>query len=59
MDNIVFDIKDFNKEHPGGEQLINTFNKKDITKEFNGSIYNHSTAARNLLNTKALFKINK
>jgi len=59
IDGIVYDIKGFAKEHPGGEGFIKAFGKKDATKEYNGTIYNHSTAARNLLDTKAVFILNK
>lgn len=55
IDDFVYTLIDFS--HPGGQKWIETFKGKDATKEFNGGVYNHSTAARNLLDTRAIFKI--
>lgn len=55
IEDTVYTLKDFS--HPGGSKFINMYKGKDATKEFNGLIYNHSTAARNLLDTRAIFKI--
>eukprot|EP01083_Nonionella_stella_P055288 145883_1 len=40
---------EFINKHPGGVDMIRTRIGKDITKLFNGDIYNHSNAARNVL----------
>lgn len=49
--NLVFDVKEFASEHPGGEQYIKNNLGKDITRAFNGLVYAHSNAARNVLQT--------
>eukprot|EP01083_Nonionella_stella_P061646 160591_1 len=49
--NIVHDVTEFvaSKKHPGGKSIIVQRNGKCITDDFNGNVYNHSTAARNLM----------
>jgi cytochrome b involved in lipid metabolism len=47
-DGYVFDVKDFQRSHPGGEAILEPFFGNDITRAFNGSVYNHSNGARNL-----------
>ena len=47
---IVHNIpNEFIIQHPGGINMIKTRIGKDITDVFNGDIYNHSNAARNIL----------
>lgn len=46
---LVHDVTDFADEHPGGKALLSTGVGKDATAMFNGGVYNHSNAARNLL----------
>lgn len=46
---LVHDVTDFVAEHPGGHALISSGIGKDATAMFNGGVYNHSNAARNLL----------
>lgn len=46
---LVHDVTDFIDEHPGGRTLISSGIGKDATAMFNGGVYNHSNAARNLL----------
>lgn len=46
---LVHDVTDFIDEHPGGRTLISSGIGKDATAIFNGGVYNHSNAARNLL----------
>jgi stearoyl-CoA desaturase (delta-9 desaturase) len=48
---VVLDVKDFlmQNKHPGGKKIIIDRNGKDCTKEFNGGVYNHTNAARNLM----------
>jgi stearoyl-CoA desaturase (delta-9 desaturase) len=38
-------------DHPGGAKYLSSAVGKDMTTAFNGAIYNHSNAARNLLTT--------
>lgn len=48
---IVYDVTEFvaNNKHPGGKSIIIQRNGKDVTNDFNGNIYNHTNAARNLM----------
>lgn len=46
---LVHDVTDFIDEHPGGRSMITSGIGKDATAIFNGGVYNHSNAARNLL----------
>lgn len=46
---LVHDVTDFIDEHPGGRSMITSAIGKDATPMFNGGVYNHSNAARNLL----------
>lgn len=46
---IVHDVKQFIKQHPGGQALIRVSLGKDATKAFNGMVYAHSNAAHNML----------
>jgi len=48
---LVFDVTSFKKLHPGGSQYVVNNLGKDITKAFNGSVYTHSLAAKNILQT--------
>ena len=48
---IAHDVSAFIKHHPGGEALIRSGIKKDMTAAFNGGVYDHSNAAHNLLST--------
>ena len=49
--NIVYDVTQFvaSNKHPGGKSIIIQRNGKNVTKDFNGNIYNHTNAARNLM----------
>ncbi|KAH3673284.1 hypothetical protein WICMUC_003743 [Wickerhamomyces mucosus] len=48
---IVHDVTPFVNDHPGGISLIKASIGKDATSAFNGAVYDHSTAAHNLLAT--------
>ncbi|CAK7892521.1 acyl-CoA desaturase 1 [[Candida] anglica] len=48
---IIHNVKDFIKEHPGGQALVRASLGKDATKAFNGMVYAHSNAAHNMLGT--------
>lgn len=48
---IIHSVKDFIKEHPGGQPLIRASIGKDATKAFNGAVYAHSNAGHNMLGT--------
>ncbi|RCH99719.1 hypothetical protein CU097_013672 [Rhizopus azygosporus] len=47
LDGMIYDVEKF--DHPGGCKYLEFGIGKDMTKSFNGGIYNHSNAARNLL----------
>jgi len=49
VDGIVHDVAEFQNTHPGGKKILEFFIGKDATNAFNGDVYNHSFAARNLL----------
>ncbi|KAG0073109.1 hypothetical protein BGZ89_011491 [Linnemannia elongata] len=49
LEGVVYDVEDFMAEHPGGEKYIKMGIGKDMTAAFNGGMYDHSNAARNLL----------
>ena len=59
LNNIVCDVTDFlnNNKHPGGINIIKLRNGKDVTQAFNGDVYNHSNAARNLVSHMPIAKI--
>jgi stearoyl-CoA desaturase (delta-9 desaturase) len=49
LDGMIYDVEKF--DHPGGCKYLEFGIGKDMTKSFNGGIYNHSNAARNLLSS--------
>ncbi|KAF9538409.1 hypothetical protein EC957_006784 [Mortierella hygrophila] len=49
LEGVVYDVAEFMNEHPGGEKYIKMGVGKDMTAAFNGGMYDHSNAARNLL----------
>jgi len=49
IDGIVYKIDSFVQSHPGGEKILLFWNGRDATLAFNGEVYKHSKAARNLL----------
>jgi stearoyl-CoA desaturase (delta-9 desaturase) len=51
IEGIVHDVASFRREHPGGELMIRSAIGCDATGLFNGAIYDHSNAARNVLAT--------
>jgi len=53
VENLVHDVTQFIKDHPGGEFLLKSAIGQDATARFNGTtgVYKHSNAARNLLST--------
>jgi len=49
INNIVHDVTEFMGEHPGGKGILENMIGKDATKQFTGSVYEHSNGAHNLL----------
>lgn len=49
IEGIIHDVTSFIDEHPGGPSFLKASIGKDMTTSFNGGIYDHSNAARNLM----------
>jgi len=49
IDGVVHDVTTFKKHHPGGTSIIDRYEGKDATEAFNGGVYNHTNAARQIL----------
>lgn len=49
IDGVVHDCSRFRTQHPGGTKILEFWNGRDATQAFNGEVYNHTKAARNLL----------
>jgi len=45
----VLDVDSFLPKHPGGTKILEFWNGRDATQAFNGLVYKHSKAARNLV----------
>jgi NAD(P)H-flavin reductase len=57
INNVLYDITNFIKDHPGGQYVFNGKNNKDITNEFNR--VGHSHAAKKLLNNYKIRELTK
>jgi len=57
LENIVYDVSSFVEEHPGGPKILTSYVGKNATNAFNGAVYNHSYAARNILDTYRVARI--
>jgi len=57
VDGIVHDVTHFLDKHPGGRSILAKFIGLDATRAFNGKVYNHSDAARNLLSTLRMARV--
>jgi len=51
MDGMVYDVEEWMGSHPGGDKILVANLGRDIKSSFNGGVYLHSTAARNLVQT--------
>ncbi|KAI9217324.1 fatty acid desaturase-domain-containing protein [Blastocladiella britannica] len=50
IDGVAHDVSLFIQDHPGGVGFIRAYmGQKDATAAFNGGVYKHATAARNLM----------
>ncbi|KAL7754441.1 stearoyl-CoA 9-desaturase [Sorochytrium milnesiophthora] len=49
VDGMAYDVSLFIHDHPGGVNYIKMYMGKDGSKAFNGAVYAHSNAARNLM----------
>jgi len=59
IENIVHDVKEFFSLHPGGPKFLKAYTGKDATLAFNGRVYDHSNAGRNLRKKLAIAKLKK
>ncbi|AGO09913.1 AaceriAAL078Wp [[Ashbya] aceris (nom. inval.)] len=59
IEGIIHDVTPFMHDHPGGMALVVASVGKDATPAFNGAVYAHSTAARNLLATMRVARLTK
>ncbi|TPX37518.1 hypothetical protein SmJEL517_g00547 [Synchytrium microbalum] len=57
VDRIVYDVGGFMDEHPGGRGFLRSSIGRDVSESFNGAIYYHSNAARNLATQIRIAKI--
>ncbi|CAG8447429.1 10998_t:CDS:2 [Ambispora gerdemannii] len=49
IEGIIHDVTNFMDEHPGGKAFLRSSIGRDVTTAFNGGVYDHSNAARNLM----------
>ncbi|KAJ3075271.1 hypothetical protein HDU98_008748 [Podochytrium sp. JEL0797] len=45
---VVYDVTGFTEDHPGGKGFLKASVGRDVTASFNGGVYDHANAARNL-----------
>ncbi|TPX37506.1 hypothetical protein SmJEL517_g00529 [Synchytrium microbalum] len=57
VDKIVYNVHSFMEDHPGGRGFLKTSIGRDVSASFNGAIYFHSNAARNLATRMRIAKI--
>ncbi|KAI9346947.1 hypothetical protein BDR26DRAFT_892849 [Obelidium mucronatum] len=46
---VAYDVTTFIDEHPGGKGFMKASIGRDVTASFNGEVYDHANAARNLM----------
>ncbi|KAJ3178527.1 hypothetical protein HDU85_005134 [Gaertneriomyces sp. JEL0708] len=49
IENVIYDVAQFIDLHPGGRVFLKSAIGRDATVSFNGGVYNHHNAARNLM----------
>jgi len=49
IENVIYNVEKFIDHHPGGRAFIKSGIGRDVTNSFNGGVYLHHNAARNLL----------
>jgi len=59
IEGAVHDVANFLEKHPGGKSILEKFLGLDATNAFNGKVYNHSLAARNLIATFRIAKLDE
>ncbi|KAJ3012142.1 UNVERIFIED_CONTAM: hypothetical protein HDU68_001355 [Siphonaria sp. JEL0065] len=48
---VVYDVSKFMDDHPGGRGFLKVSIGRDVTASFNGGVYDHANAARNLMSS--------
>ncbi|KAJ3025094.1 UNVERIFIED_CONTAM: hypothetical protein HDU68_007460, partial [Siphonaria sp. JEL0065] len=48
---VVYDVTKFIDDHPGGKGFLKASIGRDVTASFNGGVYDHANAARNLMSS--------
>ncbi|KAJ3247786.1 hypothetical protein HDU78_003279 [Chytriomyces hyalinus] len=49
ISDVVYDVSQFMEDHPGGKGFLRASVGRDVTVSFNGGVYDHANAARNLM----------
>ncbi|KAJ3238386.1 hypothetical protein HDU78_003569 [Chytriomyces hyalinus] len=49
ISDVVYDVTKFMEDHPGGKGFLKASIGRDVTVSFNGGVYDHANAARNLM----------
>ncbi|KND00610.1 stearoyl-CoA 9-desaturase [Spizellomyces punctatus DAOM BR117] len=49
IEGTIYDVENFIDHHPGGRMFLKAGLGRDMTNSFNGGVYDHHNAARNLL----------
>ncbi|KAL2831976.1 hypothetical protein BJY01DRAFT_239919 [Aspergillus pseudoustus] len=57
INGLVHDVSHFITEHPGGPKILASMIGDDATQLFEGGVYEHSNAARNLLSTLRIARV--
>lgn len=57
IDGYVVDVEEFMAEHPGGSKIVELELGRDATAKFRGSVYKHSNAAHNLVQTLRIGRV--
>ncbi|KAI9204440.1 uncharacterized protein BJ171DRAFT_505839 [Polychytrium aggregatum] len=57
IDHVVYNVDKFMDDHPGGKGFLKASIGRDVTQSFNGGIYDHSNASRNLSSSMRYAKL--
>ncbi|KAL6074631.1 Acyl-CoA desaturase [Balamuthia mandrillaris] len=57
VDGYVHEVSQFMEEHPAGAAIMKPYLGKDASQAFNITVYNHSNAARNILQTLRIARV--
>ncbi|ORY47705.1 hypothetical protein BCR33DRAFT_764103 [Rhizoclosmatium globosum] len=56
---VVYDVTTFMEDHPGGKGFLKASVGRDVTASFNGEVYDHANAARNLMSSMRYARLKK